>query len=83
MKYAKPKRRTVHRERYDGGTAQMCRVNGLDLLDKATAAEVATPQDERPVVVDRYQRMADPVYRAFRIRQRQLQRTRRVAEAQA
>lgn len=39
MQSARPKRRTVHRDRYDGRLESVLRVNGLDLFDKHSALD--------------------------------------------
>src|SRR5690348_13634147 len=55
----KIKTRTVHRDRYDGNLAAVCRSNGLDLLDRTTAdqsdvlAEYAAEEAEREAHIER------------------------------
>lgn len=79
---ARPKRRTVNRDRYDARGPRerqidlMIRTNGLDLMDGTTAA-VARPKTTKPVtrkqIADRYALLAEAEtrrqYREFRRRQ--------------
>lgn len=89
---ARPKRRTIHRERYDAqGPRQrqidlMCRTNGLDLYDGASA-EKARPETTKPITrkqtADRYALLAEAEtrrqYREFRMRQVAFKRLKAVA----